>query len=210
MGEWAGFGAGVGLNMWVKGTGRCVQEHWPEAAQHNATPATTPTPTSTPTPQPVPCALQAQATYLRALAAAPDHTPSLTALGALYQAQGLLGEAVAAYQRAHELRPADGAIREGLAVVLTDQGTKLKNAGGRGVAWRGGAWCGVVRLGVRVGVRAVGGGEVEGWGGGCVEVEVAVAEVASRREGGGEGKGKVLGAMGTAWGRHGDGTGRIP
>ncbi|KAG2430578.1 hypothetical protein HXX76_010096 [Chlamydomonas incerta] len=72
---------------------------------------------------------EAQATYLRALAAAPDHTPSLTALGALYQAQGLLGEAVAAYRRAHELRPEDGAIREGLAVVLTDQGTKLKNAG---------------------------------------------------------------------------------
>ncbi|GLC45522.1 hypothetical protein PLESTM_001745500 [Pleodorina starrii] len=72
---------------------------------------------------------EAISTHLRALALAPDHTPSLTSLGALYQVQGLLGDAVAAYHRAHELKPEDGAIREGLAVVLTDQGTKLKNAG---------------------------------------------------------------------------------
>jgi hypothetical protein len=52
------------------------------------------------------------------------------------QAQGLLGDAVAAWRRAHELAPGDAAVREGLAVVLTDQGTKLKNAGARCAASR--------------------------------------------------------------------------
>lgn len=65
----------------------------------------------------------------RALALQPDHPQLLTTLGALYQAQGLLGEAVAAYKRAHQLRPEDqvGGFMQGRASARS--GTLLWYAG---------------------------------------------------------------------------------
>lgn len=72
----------------------------------------------------------AYTSYMSALAAYPSHISSLMSLAALYKSRGLLCEARATLAKALEVSPDDTAVKEAMAVVLTDLGTNMKVAGG--------------------------------------------------------------------------------
>lgn len=68
---------------------------------------------------------QAFACFASALNLEPHHPETLSACGTLYKSCGLLVEAVESYKLALCVTPSDGALRESLAIALTDLGTDL-------------------------------------------------------------------------------------
>ena len=66
--------------------------------------------------------MQAFACFSNALALQPQHADTLMAAGALYKSCGLLPEALQSLEAALEVKPKDQAIKQALAVVLTDLG----------------------------------------------------------------------------------------
>ncbi len=66
--------------------------------------------------------VQAFACFSNALALEPRHADTLMAAGALYKSCGLLPEALQSLEAALEAKPKDPAVKQALAVVLTDLG----------------------------------------------------------------------------------------
>ena len=66
--------------------------------------------------------VQAFACFSNALALEPRHADTLMAAGALYKSCGLLPEALQSLEAALEAKPKDLAVKQALAVVLTDLG----------------------------------------------------------------------------------------
>ena len=73
------------------------------------------------------CCTQAFACFASALNLAPDHAETLIACGTLYKNCGLLVEAVESYKLALKGTPDDMALREALAVALTDLGERRES-----------------------------------------------------------------------------------
>ena len=74
---------------------------------------------------------QAFACFASALNLEPHHPETLSACGTLYKSCGLLVEAVESYKLALSVTPSDGALRESLAIALTDLGTGSTPLGSR-------------------------------------------------------------------------------
>ncbi|KAG1668374.1 hypothetical protein FOA52_004883 [Chlamydomonas sp. UWO 241] len=68
-------------------------------------------------------------TYMSVLSVDPAHLPSILSLGGLYKSRAMLEDAHAAFARAFELAPDNIVVREALALVLADLGTRRKAQG---------------------------------------------------------------------------------